>query len=101
MDRLGMLRTMVEARPDDPFPLYGLAMELVKQGQSEEAERSFAMLVERHASYVATYLMYGNLLVSLDQRERAAGIFDRGIEVAGASGDDHAVSELEAARAQL
>ena len=37
MDRLGMLRKMAAAKPDDPFPAYGLAMELAKQGELEEA----------------------------------------------------------------
>jgi tetratricopeptide (TPR) repeat protein len=100
MDRLAMLRQMVESRPDDPFALYGLAMELVKQ-EHDEAVQAFATLVERHASYVPTYLMFGNLLAQMGQRERAIAIYDRGIEVAGAAGDDHAQSELQAARAQL
>jgi predicted Zn-dependent protease len=101
MDRLAMLRTMVETRPDDPFARYGLAMELAKQDQTDEAERTFAALVEHHASYVPTYLMYGNLLERMGQRTRAADIYARGIEVAGAAGDEHACSELEAARAAL
>ena len=45
--------------------------------------------------------MYGNLLVRMGERERAAEIYDRGIAVAGAAKDDHAQGELEAARAQL
>lgn len=101
MDRLGMLRTMVDARPDDPFPRYGLAMELAKQGEHEEADRAFATLVEQHVSYVPTYLMYGNLLVRMGDRDRAASIYGRGIEAARAAGDEHALGELEAARAEL
>ena len=31
MDRLPLLRKMAEARPGDPFPRYGLAMELAKR----------------------------------------------------------------------
>jgi hypothetical protein len=101
MDRLVMLRRMVEARPDDPFPRYGLAMELAKQGHDEEAERAFAGLVEAHVAYVPTYLMYGNLLARMGRRDRADEIYARGVEVADAAGDEHARSELQAARAAL
>lgn len=101
MDRLAMLRKMVSARPDDPFARYGLAMELKKSGEHDEARRSFAMLIEHHPGYVPTYLMYGNFLLELGESEGAAAIFDRGIEAARTAGEDHALSELEAARAQL
>lgn len=96
-----MLRTMAVGKPDDPFLQYGLAMELKKQGNVDEARRTFDGLVEHHPGYVATYLMYGNLLVELGERDAAASIFDRGIEAAGAQGNAHAKSELETARAEL
>ena len=76
MDRLGMLRKMAASKPGDPFPSYGLAMELVKQGEHDEARTTFAGLTERHPDYVATYLMYGNLLVSLGARDDAAAVFE-------------------------
>lgn len=100
-DRLSMLRKMATAKPDEPFPAYGLAMELSKQGAHEEARDTFADLVERHADYVPCYLMYGNLLASMGAREEAAGIYAAGIEAARRAGDDHARGELETAAAEL
>ncbi len=91
---------MAEQRPDDPFPRYGLAMELVKRGQDEAVE-VFESLLRDHAGYVPSYLMYGNLLVQRGDRARAAEVLDRGIATAGAAGDDHALGELLAARAEL
>lgn len=104
MDRLGMLRKMAAAKPEEPFPTYGLAMELAKQGAPEtddEARETFAGLVARHPDYVPCYLMYGNLLAKLGQRDEAAAIYDAGIEAASRAGDDHARGELEGARADL
>lgn len=96
-----MLRQMASAKPDDPFPKYGLAMELRKQGHAEEACAAFEQLVGKHPDYVATYLMFGGLLVERDEKDRAAEIYRRGIEVATRAGNAHAASELEAALHQL
>lgn len=101
MDRLGMLRKMAAAKPDEPFPTYGLAMELTKQGADDEARETFAGLIARHPDYVPCYLMYGNLLTKLGQRDEAGSVYDAGIEAATRAGDDHARGELEGARADL
>ncbi|MEM9455884.1 MAG: tetratricopeptide repeat protein [Myxococcota bacterium] len=103
MDRLPMLRQMAQARPDDPFVRYGLAMELRKRGEPEVAEaiEVFESLLADHPSYVPSYLMFGTLLVERGERERAAAVLTRGIEAARAAADEHALSELTAARAEL
>lgn len=95
-----MLRQMVQARPDDPFPRYGLAMELKTRGE-DEAVAVFESLLAEHPAYVPSYLMFGTLLVERGEPARAAQVLDRGIEAARAAGDDHALDELTAARAEL
>jgi len=101
MDRLGMLRKMAAAKPEEPFPAYGLAMELSKQGHTDEARTTFAALAERLPDYVPSYLMYGNLLVSMGAKDDAAAVFGAGIEATKRCGDDHARSELEGALDEL
>ena len=101
MDRLGMLEQMVATKPDEAFPRYGLAMEYRKLERDEEAAAAFAELAQRCPDYVPGYLMHGNLLERMGRPEQAAAVYDRGVEVATAAGDDHAVSELRAARAAL
>lgn len=96
-----MLEKMVAAKPADPFPRYGLAMEYKKLGRHEDAAQAFAALAEHHSDYVPGYLMHGNLLEAMGRSADAAGVYERGIEVAAAAGDDHAVSELQAARDAL
>jgi tetratricopeptide (TPR) repeat protein len=101
MDRLGMLETMVAAKPDDPFPRYGLAMEYKKLGRHDEAHATFGELIARHGDYLPAYLMHGNLLEAMGRSEEAVAVYQRGIEVARAARDDHALSELQAARDAL
>lgn len=101
IDRLAMLRQMAERAAGDPFPQYGLAMELRKRGDHEGAAAAFAVLAERHPGYVAAYLMYGNLLRELGRTDDAVAIYDRGMDVAAKAGDQHAAGELQSARAEL
>ncbi len=96
-----MLRQMAAASPDQPFPRYGLAMELRKRGEVAEATQVFSALLDDHPGYVASYLMFGTMLADAGQRDEAAGVLDRGIAAAQAANDDHALSELQAARAEL
>ncbi len=97
MDRLAMLEKMVVARPDDPFPKYGRAMELKKLGRNDEARGAFDQLIEAHPAYVPAFLMSGNLLEAMGDVDAARARYERGVEVAQAAGDDHAMSELQAA----
>ncbi len=93
-----MLLKMVEAKPDEPFVRYGLAMEYRKLQRMEDAISAFTTLIDRHAGYVPAYLMFGNLLDGLGRREQAIAVYDRGLAAAEQGGDDHALGELRAAR---
>lgn len=96
-----MLKQFVEQNPNDPFPRYGLAMEHKGRGDLEAARAEFAALIERAPDYVASYLMYGNLLAELGETAEAAAAYRTGVEVARKAGDGHAASELSAALAEL
>ena len=100
-DRLSSIRKFVEARPDDAFPRYGLAMEYVKQGQLEEANAQFEELQRRHPDYLATYYHHGMVLVRLGRKEEARRTWEEGIRVSTAKGDLHTRGEIEAALAEL
>jgi tetratricopeptide (TPR) repeat protein len=97
MDRLATFRAFIEKSPGDPFPRYGLAMELKSQGRLAEASEAFAELIAAFPSYVATYLMAGKVEETLGHPDRAADLYRRGADQAGAKGDLHAKKELEAA----
>lgn len=97
MDRLATFRSFIEKSPRDPFPRYGLAMELRAQGKLAEASEAFAELLAAFPSYVPAYLMAGKVEESLGRPERAADLYRRGTTEAQAKGDLHAKKELEAA----
>jgi tetratricopeptide (TPR) repeat protein len=99
--RVETIRKIIEQQPNDPFPRYGLAMELKKLGQLEEAETVFAELEQRHPDYVPQYLMHGNHLTELGRLDEARGVLGRGIAAAERKRDGHALGELQQALAAL
>ncbi|HEY1552767.1 MAG TPA: tetratricopeptide repeat protein [Kofleriaceae bacterium] len=101
MDRLETFRSFIARSPSDPFPRYGLAMELKTRGELEAARTAFAELIAMFPDYVPTYLMAAGTLVALSRRDEAAAVFRSGIEVATRRGDQHARGELESALADL
>jgi predicted Zn-dependent protease len=101
MDRIATFRSFISKSPADPFPRYGLAMELKGRGQLEEAWTAFQELIAKVPDYVATYLMAGGTLLALGRKDEAATIYQQGIEVASRRGDTHARGELQSALAEI
>jgi len=101
VDKIAALTSFVASSPDDPFPLYGLAMEFRNQGREDDAKRCFQQLVDKFPDYIATYLMYGGVLAAADATAEARSIYERGIERAQAASDAHTVSELQTALTDL
>ena len=101
MDRIASFRSFIAKSPTDPFPRYGLAMELKGNGELAEAWAAFEELLGKFPDYVPTYLMAGGTLVALGRKDEAAEIYRRGIEVATRKGDQHARRELEAALSEV
>ncbi|MEZ4358572.1 MAG: hypothetical protein R3B48_00210 [Kofleriaceae bacterium] len=101
MDRVATFQSFIARAPRDPFPRYGLAMELRSRGQLDDAWAAFEVLLSEFPSYVPTYLMAGQMLVTLGRTADAARVLRDGVAQATASGDAHARGELEAALAEL
>lgn len=94
--RLQQIRALLVHEPDDPFLLYGLAMEQVSLGDDTAAVATFQDLMGRHAGYVPAYLMFAQTLQRLGREADAADTLRRGIGVARSAGDEHALGELQA-----
>jgi tetratricopeptide (TPR) repeat protein len=101
MDRVEALRKFVEQRKDDPFPLYGLAMELGKQRRHEEAQQAFDQLRQRFPAYVPAYLHAGANLTALGRKQDAAARYREGIDAASKAQDAKTRDELTQALMQL
>lgn len=99
--RLEFLREAINNNPNDTFARYGLAIELSKYGDSEEAWEHFNYLLTHHPDYFPVYYQAGMFLINQGRCEEAGKVLAKGIEVTGRLGNLHAQSELQAALDQL
>jgi hypothetical protein len=97
MSRIDAIRKILDSSPNDPFPRYGLAMELRNAGRLDDAHAEFDELERRHPDYVPAYLMHLNVLAGLKRKDEARAVGERGLAAARKKGDHHAANELEAA----
>jgi predicted Zn-dependent protease len=95
--RLEAFQKFVEARPDDPFTRYALAMHLRSMGRLAEAVAAFADLAARTPDYIPTWLMLGQTLEAAGRDPEAAAAYRDGMAAAARRQDLHARGELEAA----
>jgi hypothetical protein len=99
--RADAIRKIIDATPNDPFPRYGLAMELKNSGSLDEAHAAFDELERRFPDYAPQYLMHFNVLVALERKPDARALATRGLVAIRKKGDGHAAGELEGALAAL
>lgn len=101
LTRAEAIRRIIATSPSDPFPRYGLAMELKNTGQLDEAHAAFEELESRFPDYPAQYLMHFNVLVGLGRKPDARAVAERGLVALRKKGDQHALGELQGALDQL
>jgi tetratricopeptide (TPR) repeat protein len=99
--RKQQIQEMLADDPNDPFLRYGLAMELVSEGATEEAVRCFRELLGATPDYIPAYLQAGQALVRLGRTEEARTLFQEGIAAAQKKGDLHARDEMQGFLASL
>ena len=99
--RREVLEEFVAANPSDAFARYGLAVECAKGGDADTALEHFRQLLAANPDYVAGYFQYGQFLAQLRRNDEARQILTTGIAVARRVGNQHAASEMEAAREEL
>lgn len=100
VDRVATFRTFIARNPTDPFPRYGLAMELKSRGELPASATAFDELIAAFPDYVPSYLMAAGVYAAVGRKDDGVATLRRGIEVATARGDGHARKELEAALAE-
>jgi predicted Zn-dependent protease len=95
------LEEFLAANPNDAFSRYGIALDCYREGDLTAADAHFSSLLQNHADYVPTYLMYAQMLSQNDRREEAKSVLARGIQAAAQAGNQHARSEMENLLAEL
>ena len=96
-DRIQQLIRFVQEEPGDPFNVYALAMEFVNN-QPEQARPYFDQLLSEHPDYLPTYYHAAALYAERDEREQAAELYAKGIELARAQNNAKTLLELERAQ---
>lgn len=96
MDKIAMLGEILAQNPQDAFARYGLAMEHASQGNIEAALTEFARLLASHPDYTAGYFMAAQTLAKAGRVDEARTRLNEGIASAGRTGNQHALSEMQA-----
>jgi uncharacterized protein HemY len=94
--RLQQLLDFYKEDPNDPFIIYALATEYLKTDEKTSLE-FYLKLTTEHANYVATYYHLGKLYEKMTERNLAEQTYKKGIEIAKAEKQQHALSELQQA----
>ncbi|MGD2109265.1 MAG: tetratricopeptide repeat protein [Phycisphaerae bacterium] len=95
MSRAAKLRTLLEKDPTDVFLNFGLAMELLKEDQKEEALAQFDHVVDLDPDYVAGYVQKGQTLIALGRRDEARRTLAAGVAAAHRTGDSHSAEDAQ------
>ncbi len=98
-----MLERSLEADPTDPFLRYGLAMQCIREGDTEEGrDRLKALLADNPGDQeVAAYQQLGQSHMEDGEIEPAPAYLQAGIEKARAVGNQQAANEMAGFLAQL
>jgi hypothetical protein len=95
-DRIAQLEKFLREDPGDAFSRYALALEYLKSDPKKSYELFDALLSEQ-PDYLPTYYPFAHLLIELQQSERAASIFQQGIDAARRLNDHKTHKELSSA----
>jgi tetratricopeptide (TPR) repeat protein len=99
--RLQQLLQFLEANPTDPFLLFALAKEHEKLGNTETALDFYQKIVNGTPDYVGVYYHLGKLQEKNKAQEKAVETYKTGMAIAKKIGDQHALSELAAAKLEI
>lgn len=88
--------------PADTFLRYGVALQCLREGDTEEGrERLLALIADHPDDQVAAYQQLGQSYVETGESARAAEILRLGVAKAQARGDAHAAAEMQGLLAMI
>jgi thioredoxin-like negative regulator of GroEL len=93
--RIEALRKMAAARPGDPRPRFGLALEYEKAERWEEAAAELREYLARAADEGNAYGRLGNALRRLGRDDEAKEAYRQGVEAAYSHGHPSMAAEFE------
>lgn len=99
-ERVELLKKFRDEDANDPFPLYGLAMEYLHE-LPDEALVLFNILLTQHPDYLPVYYTAAHFLLEQGNEEQAKELLRTGIELSIKQKNDKATRELKSALEQL
>jgi predicted Zn-dependent protease len=96
MDKIAGLKEILAQDPKNSFARYGLAMELANRGETAASLSEFDTLLANDPGYTAGYFMAAQTLSAEGRTQDAITRLKAGIGCAAHSGNNHAVSEMQA-----
>ncbi|MFT4777812.1 MAG: tetratricopeptide (TPR) repeat protein [Flavobacteriales bacterium] len=97
MNRKATLLEMLKEDPKDPFLLYALALEQVKDNDIQAATTVLKELISTQPDYLATYYQLGKLQEQQGQIDDAIETYKKGEKIASEQRDLKTKSELSEA----
>ena len=101
MDRISKLKQFLLENPEDAFLQHALALEYIKAGDDLSARSLFENILARDPEYIGSYYHLAKLLERSGMPEQAASWYEKGMEQASRTGDNHALNELRMAYEEL
>ena len=95
------IETMLASEPKDLFLRYALALEMAKEGETEQAVEKLGELQRETPPYIPAYFRAGQILADADEIDRAREALRAGVEEARVQGDYHAAGEMSELLADL
>lgn len=95
-DKLNGLKEILALDPRNSFARYGIAMELISQGDKLAGLAEFDQLLELDPDYVGAYFMSAQTLAADGRKNEAVARLEAGIGCAARAGNRHAMSEMQA-----
>lgn len=95
VDKISMLKEILERNPEEAFARYGLAMEYANRGETEISLAEFDRLLTSHPDYTAGYFMAAQTLLKAGRRDEAKARLKEGISSAQKTGNQHALNEMQ------
>lgn len=101
MGRIEKLLEFLKESGKDSFLQHALALEYIKTGNDAGARDLFNEILRREPTYIGSYYHLGKLLERAGELEKAAAVYERGMEEANRAGDRHSYNELQGALEEI
>lgn len=101
MERKEKLLQLLKNDPTDSFLNHALALEYIKEGKDDEAEKLFKAILEREPGYTGSYYHLGKLLERRNDYQAAQHWYEKGMQIAKEAKDNKTYNELQAAHEDI